>query len=61
VPGLYDGVLVQDGFPFNLARFVFLDPYAKAFFLDWDTIALDMVAALRSQAARDPSDRGRAT
>jgi len=55
---LYDGVLVRDGFPFNLARFVFLDPYAKAFFLDWDRIALDMVAALRTQAGRDPSDRG---
>jgi len=55
---LYDGVLARDGFPFNLARFVFLDPYAKAFFSDWDTIALDMVAALRTQAGRDPSDRG---
>jgi transcriptional regulator with XRE-family HTH domain len=26
-----DGVLVRDDLPFNLARFVFLDPYAKAF------------------------------
>jgi transcriptional regulator with XRE-family HTH domain len=34
---LYDGVLARDDLPFNLARFVFLDPYAKAFFLDWDT------------------------
>ena len=55
---LYDGVLTRDHLPFNLARFVFLDPYAKAFFLDWDTIARDMVAALRTQAGRDPSDRG---
>ena len=55
---LYDGVLVRDDLPFNLARFVFLDPYAKAFFLDWDTVALDMVGALRTQAGRDPSDRG---
>jgi transcriptional regulator with XRE-family HTH domain len=55
---LYDGVLVRDDLPFNLARFVFLDPYAKAFFLDWDTIALDMVGALRTQAGREPSDRG---
>ena len=44
--------------PLNLARFVFLDPYAKAFFPDQDTIALDMVGALRTQAGRDPSDRG---
>jgi hypothetical protein len=35
---LYDGVLVGDDLPLNLARFVFLDPYAKAFFLDWDTM-----------------------
>jgi transcriptional regulator with XRE-family HTH domain len=55
---LYDGVLVRDDLPLNLARFVFLDSYAKAFFLDWDTIALDMVGALRTQAGRDPSDRG---
>jgi hypothetical protein len=55
---LYDGVLVRDDLPLNLARFVFLDPYAKAFFLDWDTIAQDMVGALRTQAGRDPSDRG---
>jgi MmyB-like transcription regulator ligand binding domain len=37
---------------------VFLDPYAKAFFLDWATIATDIVGALRTQAGRDPSDRG---
>jgi transcriptional regulator with XRE-family HTH domain len=55
---LYDGVLTREELPFNLARFVFLDPYAKAFFPDWDTIARDMVASLRSQAGRDPSDRG---
>ncbi|MEQ7129232.1 helix-turn-helix transcriptional regulator [Actinopolymorpha sp. B11F2] len=55
---LFDGVLTRDALPFNLARFVFLDPYAKAFYLDWDTIARDMVASLRSQAGRDPSDRG---
>jgi hypothetical protein len=53
---LYDGVLVRDDLPFSLARFVFLDPYAKAFFLDWDTVARDMVGALRTQAGRDPSD-----
>jgi MmyB-like transcription regulator ligand binding domain len=54
---LYDGVFVRDDLPFNLARFVFLDPYAKAFFLDWDTVAQDMVGSLRTQAGRDPSDR----
>ena len=54
---LYDGVFVRDELPFNMARFVFLDPYAKAFFLGWDTIARDMVGALRTQAGRNPSDR----
>jgi hypothetical protein len=54
---LSDGVLVRDALPFNLARFVFLDPDVKAFFLDWDTIAQDMVGALRTQAGRDPTDR----
>jgi transcriptional regulator with XRE-family HTH domain len=55
---LFDGVLTRDALPFNLARFVFLDPYAKAFYLDWDTVARDMVASLRSRAGQDPSDRG---
>ena len=45
------GFAVQPG-PVRVPR-----PYAKAF-LDWDTIALDMVGALRTQAGRDPSDRG---
>ena len=55
---LYDGVLTRDDLPFNLARFMFLDPYAKAFFLGWDTMARGMVASLRSEAGREPSDRG---
>lgn len=55
---LYDGVFVRDDLPFSLARFVFLDPYAKAFFLDWDAVAQDMVGSLRIQAGRDPSDSG---
>ncbi len=55
---LYDGVLTRDLLPFNLARFVFLDPYAEVFFVDWDTIAQDTVGSLRNQAGRDPSDRG---
>jgi transcriptional regulator with XRE-family HTH domain len=55
---LFDGVLTREALPFNLARFVFLDPYAKAFYLDWDTIARDMVNSLRSRAGQDPSDRG---
>ena len=44
--------------PVNVARFVFLDPRARTFFLDWPTAARDMVAALRIEAGRNPHDRG---
>ncbi len=49
---MYDG---QDG-P-NAARFVFLDPRARGFYLDWDRVARDVVATLRSAAGRNPYDR----
>src|SRR5918997_6280541 len=41
----------------NAARFVFLDARAREFFLDWDRIARDVVATLRSAAGRNPYDR----
>jgi transcriptional regulator with XRE-family HTH domain len=41
----------------NAARFVFLDPRAGDFYLDWDRIAHDVVALLRSAAGRKPDDR----
>ena len=41
----------------NTARFVFLDPRARDFYLDWDRIARDVVATLRSAAGRNPYDR----
>ncbi len=43
--------------PPNTARFVFLDPHAPAFFVDWDQAEADVVAILRAQAGRDPYDR----
>ncbi|WP_344113955.1 helix-turn-helix transcriptional regulator [Kribbella alba] len=45
-----------EGAPSN-ARFVFLDPQAKTFFRDWETVANDTVAILRAEAGRDPHDR----
>lgn len=42
--------------PINGARFVFLNPKAREFLLDWDTIATDVVGVLRSAAGRDPYD-----
>jgi transcriptional regulator with XRE-family HTH domain len=41
----------------NAARFVFLDPRARDFYIDWDQIARDVVATLRSAAGRNPYDR----
>jgi transcriptional regulator with XRE-family HTH domain len=42
----------------NIARFIFLDPAAQEFYLDWDSLAADTVALLRAEAGRDPHDRG---
>jgi hypothetical protein len=44
--------------PVNSARYVFLEPSARDFYVDWDRAASDVAAVLRSAAARDPYDRG---
>ena len=44
--------------PTNSARFIFLDPRATDFYVDWEQVATDAVAILRSEAGRDPHDRG---
>lgn len=41
----------------NKARFVFLDPRAREFYLNWDEIARSNVAVLRAAAARNPYDK----
>jgi transcriptional regulator with XRE-family HTH domain len=38
----------------NSARFIFLDPRARDLYPDWDSVARDVVAALRSAAGRKP-------
>lgn len=43
--------------PANLARFMFLDPAARDYYLDWEAMASDVVAILRSEAGRDPHDK----
>jgi transcriptional regulator with XRE-family HTH domain len=43
--------------PANPARFLFLDPAAGEFYLDWETMARDNVALLRSLAGHNPYDR----
>jgi hypothetical protein len=43
--------------PVNSARFAFLDPRAPGFYVDWATVAKDIVAVLRAEAGRNPCDR----
>jgi len=42
----------------NMARFNFLDPRSADFYPDWDDAADISVALLRTEAGRDPYDRG---
>jgi transcriptional regulator with XRE-family HTH domain len=44
--------------PVNFARFIFFDPRAMDFYADWERSARDCVALLRSEAGRNPFDRG---
>ncbi len=43
--------------PPNSARFIFLDDRAPDFYVEWERVASDSVAVLRSEAGRDPYDR----
>jgi transcriptional regulator with XRE-family HTH domain len=54
---LYGGALDDERLPLNLARYLFLDPHSRGFFLDWGPVADDLVGALRVQAGRDPRDK----
>jgi len=55
---LYSELFVDPVRPANIARFLFLSPRAGAFFPDWDGVANDLVANLRTEAGRNPYDRG---
>jgi transcriptional regulator with XRE-family HTH domain len=41
----------------NMARYIFLDPGARDFFVDWDAAGNATAALLRAEAAREPRDR----
>jgi len=43
--------------PVNTGRFMFLDPRARTFYVDWETTSKDVVAALHGEAGRNPYDR----
>ena len=48
---LYSDVFADPVRPANSARFLFLNPRATEFFVDWDTIAHDAVAVLLPKLA----------
>ena len=54
---IYSDLLRHPAQPPNSARFLFLDPRARTFYLDWETVASDIVATLRGEAGRNPYDR----
>jgi transcriptional regulator with XRE-family HTH domain len=43
--------------PVNTGRFLFLDPRARSFYVDWEGTARDVVAALHGEVGRNPYDR----
>jgi transcriptional regulator with XRE-family HTH domain len=53
---LYAPALSDPTRPSNLSRFTFLDPNARTFWGDWEGVADDTVAMLRTEAGRDPHD-----
>jgi transcriptional regulator with XRE-family HTH domain len=54
---LYAPLFADPNRPANHARFAFLDPAARQFWLQWDRLADDTVAILRTEAGRDPYDK----
>ncbi|MGC0417699.1 helix-turn-helix domain-containing protein [Embleya sp. AB8] len=54
---LLDPILAGPRRPPNVARFMFLDPTATDYYLDWERMATGTVAILRAEAGRDPHDR----
>lgn len=54
---LYSPVLADPRRPANTTRFVYLDPAAEEFFVDYRRIANDSAAMLRLEAGRNPHDK----
>jgi transcriptional regulator with XRE-family HTH domain len=54
---LYAPVLTSTEQPANHARFLFLDPSAREFYIEWERQAQDTVALLRTEAGRSPYDK----
>lgn len=54
---LYAPVLADPRRPANTTRFVYLDPAAQEFFVDYDQVARDSAAMLRLEAGSHPHDK----
>jgi transcriptional regulator with XRE-family HTH domain len=54
---LYAPLFTDPARPANFARFNFLNPHARVFWLNWERVADDTVAMLRTEAGRDPYDK----
>ncbi|WP_446220567.1 MmyB family transcriptional regulator [Micromonospora sp. IBHARD004] len=54
---VFSPIFAHTARPANIARFIFLDPAASDFYVDWERLASDTVALMRAEAGRDPYDR----
>ncbi len=54
---LYSEIHAETVQPPNVARYTFLNPRARDFFVDWDKAATDVVAVLRATVGRNPYDK----
>lgn len=54
---LYSDLLHSPVAEGNNARFTFLDPVAREFYVDWEKTANDVVAVLRGYVGANPTDR----
>ncbi|HOC13149.1 MAG TPA: helix-turn-helix transcriptional regulator [Propionicimonas sp.] len=54
---LYAPIFEMAGRP-NVARFIFLDLRGREFFVEWDRVAAESTALLRTLAGENPYDRG---
>lgn len=54
---LFEPMMDPEGRPMNVARFMFLNPNASDFYVDFDKIAEDAVGVLRTLAGRNPFDK----
>jgi transcriptional regulator with XRE-family HTH domain len=54
---MFDSATVDKRGRPNLARYIFLDPGAADFFVDWDAAGIATAALLRAEVGREPGDR----